>query len=417
MNTAWEPPSAAARDVIQHGAGVAMDPRPEWLDELYQAVVSAESAGEMVSDPVLAEGTRRANLSSLLQWAESNVRHPGARVAPNLSDDLLNIMRDLLRRDLDETTLETWRIGQNVVWRRWMEICFELTSDVTVLQEVLAVTSQSISAFIDDTISAVGDALRRERAELTSGTHAERRATVALLLKGAPVARAAAESKLGYALTGPHLAAVVWGAPGTAGEQLELAAELLVRHTKAQRRLTVPATGSSLWLWLPVSGTLSAADLDANLATIPDVRISLGRPRFDINGFRQSHLEAATVQRMMSQLSSLRQAGSYDDVQLVPLLSQDVGRADEFIADTLGALADSDSDLLATLRTYLAEQCNAARVAKRMFSHRNTIVRRLARCDELLPRPLAENPVSVGAALEMLWWRGGPTSAILSTSI
>ena len=51
---------------------------------------------------------------------------------------------------------------------------------------------------------------------------------------------------------------------------------------------------------------------------------------------------------------------------------------------------------------------NTSRTAERLYTHRNTVLRRLARADELLPCPLAENVVSVAAALEVLRWRGTP---------
>jgi DNA-binding PucR family transcriptional regulator len=56
--------------------------------------------------------------------------------------------------------------------------------------------------------------------------------------------------------------------------------------------------------------------------------------------------------------------------------------------------------------TYVRELGSTSRTAERLYTHRNTVLRRLARADELLPRPLAENVVSVAAALEVLRWRG-----------
>ncbi|KUN92527.1 PucR family transcriptional regulator [Streptomyces caeruleatus] len=406
MSDDWEMPSAAAQEIIRRGAEQALDPRPEWLPELNEAVLTNERLAETLSDPVLAERMRSSNLSNLLHWAAANVQRPGARVAANLNPVVLKASRDVVRRDLDATALDAWRLGQNVAWQRWMQICFELTRDAHLLQEVLAITSRSISTFIDDTIAAVAEVMRQERHELTQGTHAERLTTVSLLLEGAPVARTAAEASLGYALTGSHMAAIVWGGTDVTGEHLELAAEMVLRAAGAARRLTVLATSASLWLWLPVERTPGVPDLDTDLATIPGVRVALGRPRRDLDGFRQSHLEAAAVQRMMARLGTVRRAGSYMDAQLVALLSNDVGRADEFVADTLGDLARAEPELHLTLRTYLEEQCNAARAAESLYAHRNTIVRRLARCDELLPRPLSENPIAVGAALQLMWWRG-----------
>ncbi|MGW1320884.1 PucR family transcriptional regulator [Streptomyces antibioticus] len=401
----WPTPSEAAREVIRRGAEQALDPRPEWLAELFDAVVHSERTEPAYTDPVLQEGARRANLSNLLHWAAANVRDPGARVSANRSPDLLEAKRDMVRRGLDETALETWRLGQNVAWRRWMEICFGLTDDQAVLHEVLAVTSRSISAFIDDTVAAVAETIRAERHDLTRGTHPERLATVSLLLEGAPVSRETAENRLGYRLTGHHLGAIVWG-HDVPGDRLENAAELLLTATGATGRLTVLATGSSLWLWLPVPTAPRSDELNAAFASVPSVHVAVGHPRPGLDGFRQTHLEAATVQRMMARLATSRRAGTYADTQLVALLSHDVAEADRFIDDTLGDLVHADPDLALTLRTYLDEQCNAARVAERLHTHRNTVVRRLTRCDELLPRPITDDPVGIGAALHLLTWRG-----------
>ncbi|MFE1437356.1 hypothetical protein [Streptomyces sp. NPDC058739] len=42
----------------------------------------------------------------------------------------------------------------------------------------------------------------------------------------------------------------------------------------------------------------------------------------------------------------------------------------------------------------------------RLHTHRNTVVRRLGRRDELLPRRVTDDPVGIGAALHLLAWRG-----------
>ena len=59
-----------------------------------------------------------------------------------------------------------------------------------------------------------------------------------------------------------------------------------------------------------------------------------------------------------------------------------------------------------TVRVFVDSQCNASRAAARLYTHRNTLLRRLARADELLPRPLAEHSVSVAVALDVLRWTG-----------
>ena len=70
------------------------------------------------------------------------------------------------------TTLEAFRAGQNIVWRRWMRIAFALTDDPHELAELLDQTAASIFAFVDNTLSEISEQMQRERDELKRGTHA-----------------------------------------------------------------------------------------------------------------------------------------------------------------------------------------------------------------------------------------------------
>ena len=108
-----------------------------------------------------------------------------------MGDEPLAIARDLVRRGLNESALDAYRAGQAVALRLWIQICFSLSSDPGELRELLDVSCRSISAFVDDTLTAISAVIARERDELTRGTHAERREAVSLLLDGAPIPRSA----------------------------------------------------------------------------------------------------------------------------------------------------------------------------------------------------------------------------------
>src|ERR1700687_5875396 len=190
----WERPSERIRELRRQGAEIALNARPEWLEELDDATLAAEPMRTVADDPVLTAATRRSNRDNLLHWAAANVRDPGAPVPANLGSEPLGIARDLVRRGLDDSALHSYRIGQNVAWRRWMEIVFELTSDPQELRELLDISSRSITSFIDATVAGVSAQMQAEREELTRGTHAERRETVALILDGAPHHRPASRS-------------------------------------------------------------------------------------------------------------------------------------------------------------------------------------------------------------------------------
>ena len=181
---------------------------PEWLEELDAEVLAASPV--IAADPELAAAVSRSNRANLYFWGAANVRDPGAPVPANTGPEPMNIAREVARRGLTAFTLDAYRVGEAVAWRRLMEIAFELTSDPAELHELLDVCSRSISAFIDGTLAGIAAQIDQELDDLTRGTHAERRETVALILDGAPIARKRAEARLGYALTGPHIAAVIW---------------------------------------------------------------------------------------------------------------------------------------------------------------------------------------------------------------
>jgi DNA-binding PucR family transcriptional regulator len=392
------------------GAEIAMHPPDDWLAELDEATLSGPNRRQIAGDPVLAAAIRRTNRSNLVQWAAANLRAPGERVPANLDDIPLEIARDLVRRGLNESSLDSYRAGQAVALRLWMQLCFSLTSDSQELREVLDVSCRSISAFIDDTIAAISAQIARERDELPHGTRAERRETVSLLLDGAPIPRARAEQHLGYRLTGQHTAAIVWSDDPDADHSaldhsaLDQVADLIATCAGDRQPLTIFASAATRWVW--VHGQPDVPGLRAAISALPAARVALGSAAAGMDGFRRSHLDARTVQRMLARLASPQQLATHDEVELVTLLTADPENAEDFVRRTLGALEGAGTEITEAVRVFIAAQCNASHAAARLYTHRNTLLRRLARADQLLPRPLAENVLHVGAALEILRWQG-----------
>ncbi|SSC25712.1 PucR C-terminal helix-turn-helix domain-containing protein [Klenkia terrae] len=404
--TTRETLSGPARELMRRAAEQLLDPAATWAEDLHAAALSGELMRPITEDPVLAAGTRRANLSNLRHWAAATVADPGGRVPPNTGAEMLETSRDMVRRGLDARGLDAFRRGQDVAWRRWMDVCFGLTDDPQLLREVLEVSAVSVTAFVEDTLAAVMAQMAREHVELTHGASADRRATVTLLLEGAPIPLARAEARLGYGLSGAHTAAVVWAVGADARPaQVEAVAEAVARAAGVTRRLTVVASAASSWLWLPTDVLPRATDLAPALAAAPGVQVALGRPGRGVEGFRRSHLDAATTQRMLARPGVGQQLASYDDVQLAALLTGEGAQVEEFLTDTLGGLLHADEDTQATVLTYVRSLGSTTATAHALFTHRNTVLRRLSRADELLPRPLAEHAVAVAAALDLLRWR------------
>src|ERR1700722_10478463 len=135
-------------ELIRQGAEIVLALPEDVLAELDEVALAA-MPHEIRDDPGLAAGIGRTNRGFVRAWAEANLREPGAEVTPTIGPEMLAIARDLVRRGLDDSTLEAFRAGQNIVWRRWMSIAFALTDEPRELAELLDHTAQSIFAFVD----------------------------------------------------------------------------------------------------------------------------------------------------------------------------------------------------------------------------------------------------------------------------
>ncbi|GGQ91793.1 PucR family transcriptional regulator [Streptomyces flaveolus] len=402
MKMLWPDPSERVCELIRQVAESRLPVPDEVVDQVWRASQREARQRAYVDDPVLSEADRRLCKANMTHWLVSNMREPGRRVAPARDREMLIIARDLVLRGMDLNELGSWRAAQRVGWGLWVDQCFAVTDDRDELRELIEVSANSLTTYIDDSIAAVGTYADEIRAEMGFGAQAQRHTTVQLLLQGARISRARAEEQLGYPLAGHHVAAVLWVDSPVDAHELERAAECVMWTCGATRRLTLPPNTSALWLWLPVAEVPPTADVLHILEKTPGVRATLGRPGSGLSGFRQSHLDAAAAQRLLARVGSPRQVVRYEDVHLVDLLTADLNQADEFVARTLGDLATADPILQRTVRTYVAEGYSVSRTADRLFAHRNTIDRRLAKARTMLPRPLDHDPTSVSAALMLV---------------
>ncbi|SOJ57520.1 Purine catabolism regulatory protein [Mycobacterium simulans] len=397
--------SARIRELIREGARIALNPQPEWLDHLDRATLGKNAT--IAEDPVLAAAVRRASRANLFYWAAANVRDPGAPVPANLGPEPLALARDLVRRGLDSIALEIYRVGQDVAWRDWIEIAFELSADPHELRELLVVSSLSISEFIGATLAGIAAQVELEHHELARGSHAERREIAEQILNGAAIRQESAEATLGYSLDRPHTATILWS-DDFEGDHIYLdrAADAFSQAVGSTRRLTVAPTAATRWVWVADAADLDGDAIEQALNTAPGARVAIGPTAHGIEGFRRSHLDALATQRMVTRLQSHQRVAFFNDIQLVDLITQNTETADRFIKSTLGEFESANPELRAILLTYLHQQCNVSRTAKLLFSHRNTLLRRLESAERMLPRPLSQTYIRVAVALEALQWRG-----------
>jgi DNA-binding PucR family transcriptional regulator len=404
----WERPSPRACVLLQEAARrVLASPTREPLTTAVDTATLADQDAAFVGDPALEAAVLRANHSHVEVWLEAIVRDPGAPAAPNTSPEALASVRDLVRRGLDEAVIAAFRQGQNAAWSVWMDLMFQLTDDPAELRELLQHSARSMSTYTDRTLAAVSAQISTEREQLRTGTHAARLETVTLIIDGAPITRELAAVRLGYNLDGSHLAAIVWTEevePDVTA--LERGVQALASATGARQPLTVTASAGAIWTWLHPSHPPDEGELLRRLNGLATVRVALGRIADDLDGFRTSHLEALTTQRVLMRTAGRIRLATWEQVQLAALVGDDDPRAREFVRTTLGALATADETLRETVRVYLREQSNARRASELLYTHRNTVLTRVARAERLLPRPLGETNLEVAVALELLHWTG-----------
>ncbi len=396
--------SPRMRELIRHTARIALNPTQQWLDELDRTTLAANPA--LSDDPALVEIISRANRANLIHFAVAILRDPGGPVPANFGPEPLRMAQELLNRGLEALAADIYRIAHNVAWERWTDIAFGLTSNPQELRDLLDVAFRSSNDFIDATIAGIPAQLPLEYDALTREVSAQRRKVVEQILGGAPVNRERAEAQLGYLLDRAHTAAIVWSdEPDGDHGQLDQAADAFCTALGCRAPLIVVTNSATRWVWVNDAATPVGDRIQQVLTYAPTVRLAVGNTRRGIEGFRRSHRDAQTTQRMLTRLGAPQRTAHFADTQMVELLTQDLEGVDEFIECTLGEFQSASPVLHAILLTYINQQCNAARTAKALYIHRNTLVHRLETAHRLLPQPVEANIVRIAVALEVLQWR------------
>jgi DNA-binding PucR family transcriptional regulator len=377
-------------------------------DETVAAMDAAviEVVPEFGADAAIAAeitATNRGNLMRFLAVARKAQSPLSDAVAP----EALDAARTVVRRGIDlDRIYEGYRRGQQVGLERWLACAYEI---VEPGPELIAVTELSLSLafrFVGQTLGRVLAEAQREREEVIGGALARRTETIRLILDGAPVDPTGASRRLGYELDRRHTAVVLWTESDVAPHgALESAAVLLAQAAGSQRPLTLPAGTTTLWAWIATPGEPAIEDLRSAMERSPDdVRVALGPTRRGIEGFRATHEAALTVHRLLLGNPASGRFGSYRELEVTALAAHDPRAASEFIASTLGPLAEDSpgaARLRETLRVYLEEADNAPRAAARLYTHRNTVLKRIARATELLGYGPGERRLAVELALEL----------------
>ena len=372
----------------------------------------------ILRDPTLTASMQSTTRGLVTHWLGQVLVDPGVPVRPAQLRTTIGYVHDVHRRGLDTPAMTTYHTAHNLAWHHWMLRCFGMTDDIVELRELLEYSDRSISAFMLTTMADVGRAMREQRWVFDDIGNAERLTSVEQILNGTVTDIDAATTHLAHDFRRYQTAAVFWHDPSlAAGADLRPAAESAARAADLGRPLIVVASAVSLWAWYSTPTIPNLQEMADGAHDHPDVRVAVGSTTRGLAGFRQSHIDALATQRLMYRAPAELGWATYDDVQVATLVSADVPGAHEFVARTLGTLATADPELHATLRMYLREDASAARTARVLHTHRNTVINRLARAEALLPSGLRGNGLTVALALEIIRWLGPrPTTAPPATT-
>lgn len=401
----WPRPSEAVRELMRKGAEFAQTLPPEWIERLNQSLFSSPEDARLLEDPVILAACRRANRAELLHWANANLQRPGEPVEPYVSADMVDTARELARRGLSELLMNVARSTQNTAWELWMKMAFSLTQDPVVLEEFLEVSSRSISEFIDSNMRVVTQIILEEKSAQAHDDPVDRRSLVSRLLDGRDVDAEQFGRRLGYSLFQKHHACLIWSeTPDAEIRPLEDMARALAHLTGTVAPLIVFAGPATLWGWSNAAKPLDLNLLQGLARQFPKIRVAIGSAGAGMDGFRRSHLEALTTQRLMGRLAGAPAVATIDQVRMVSLMTQDARAARQFVLSTLGRLATEPRVLQHSLHAFLANGCNITQTAEVLGTHRNTLLRRLERAQDLLPVPFADHRIQIAAALELIIW-------------
>jgi len=398
-----------ARDAVADVAGGLRQDLRSLVARVDAAVLAAVPALSSEPDIRLAlERSTEANLADVLAL----LAEPALPVDTGVAPEALGLATALVRRGVDPGDLvHAYLVGQNELWRAWLEELSDRLPAGPPLIVALELSSARIFSRADYLVAQLMRHVDRERVRLMGGALARRAQVVRELLAGEETDDVEASRALGYDIDRWVVAAVLWdtGAPDEPGARsagLEGQAACIARAVGISRAFTLAPADASLWAWVASTGRPDLdriqADLEASLGEGQCVALAL--PGRGIDGFRIGHEEAVRARRV-AELGGRTGVVRYDEVEAVSLLSEDLDRLSRFVRRTLGPLAGDGATnrrLRETLLAWLAEGGNARRAAERLHAHKNTVLYRLQRAQQLLGRPLDEKRGDLELALSAM---------------
>lgn len=325
----------------------------------------------------------------------------------DLPPEVVKFAVSVARRRLPlERLVQSYRVGQTLFSRAWMDRLAEHTTDQQAYIVALHRSFDQLNTYLDRVTTTVVTEYERERTRWLRGATARRNDLIARLLRSESVALDITSRQLGHELRAPQTGLVAWMAPSGDVEgqiaALEAGVAVLAHNAGIRRALTAPMGTSAVWAWFAGPVDLERLVAAAETFVDPDILLAAGDTVTGEHAFRITHEQAVRAQHVASRMAAARRLTPYSEIATLALLTNDEDHAREFVARTLGGLARQSASaerLRETLRVFLEEGGNTRRASERLFTHRNTVRYRLRSAEAALEQSLTDPHLDIEIAL------------------
>jgi hypothetical protein len=387
---------ACARDLAARVDEVAVD----LSEQLAGSVPEFFDDDDLVRE---VEASAHGNVAAMLSVFRAETVAEQVPIRPEVTAFASTVARRQLPLEL---LIQSYRVGQTLFSRLWMDVLAERLTDQAVFIEALHRSFDELNVYLDRVVAQMVSDYERERDRWLLGEAARRTALVERLLRGDRIPVEHAGRQLDHDLRAPQTALVAWmPSHGEVDQQLTALESYLSAMGSAAGlapMLMLPAGTCAMWAW--IAGEPDTVRLAECAAQLPDseVLIAAGQTAHGDDAFRISHEQAQRARRVASRMPAPPRLTLHTEVATVALVAGDEEEARRFVSRTLGELAARTAtaeQLRETLWIFLQEGGNTRRASERLFMHRNTVLYRLQRIEALLGHSLDTRRLDLAVAL------------------
>lgn len=376
---------------------------PRWVAS---GIDRAMAALELVSSDALAPRSAIRGFASHVLTATVLDIAGVVYDAPHLQTTDAELVRDLVAREIPiDAVIASMRKMQE----QWLEMLIgEAMSASNEGSQLVPQIAAILSRTVDTWVVLVTDALEEERHRVAPTEQVRLRALIEQIVLGKQQASPEVLRAFGASET-DWFTALVAVAP--AGRQLERVklhdfTQRFVKLTRGNLAARYETSTGMYCAWsasTQLPETVKKESFQDEFRHSDIVHIGIGGSHTGVAGFRRSALEAEDAVSF-SLLKGQGRFASYAEHPLPILLARDTERALWMTECVLGELAADRPDMSTlrdTLRALFANRMRISQTAEALHVHRNTLIHRLDRIEEILGRTISEQTDHLQAALSV----------------